>query len=156
MVSLEGLLPETDLRRHPGAYSTALQALEHLRRAGACFGFAAVATAANVHCLASEVFLNDMIERGCVFGYFTEYVPCGPDVRQEWILEEAARAKFRQRVLELRNHKPIVIVQFPHDEYGSTNRCTTAGKRVCTSAPRVTWSPVLSCRSPSKTSATGG
>ena len=39
------------------------------------------------------------------------------------------RSYFRQRVLDLRSRKPILLSQFPHDEYGKENRCSGAGKK---------------------------
>ncbi|MCK4450270.1 MAG: hypothetical protein KAX26_06730, partial [Anaerolineae bacterium] len=71
---------------------------------------------------------HKMVVLGCSVGFFSEYVPCGPNPRPDWILDEAARASFRQRVLDLRCHKPIVLIQFPHDEYGENNRCRAAGQ----------------------------
>jgi MoaA/NifB/PqqE/SkfB family radical SAM enzyme len=70
-----------------------------------------------------------MIELGCSVGYFTEYVPCGPDAIPEWVLNEEERATFHQTVLDLRRRKPIVLIQFPHDEYGVDNRCSAAGNK---------------------------
>jgi MoaA/NifB/PqqE/SkfB family radical SAM enzyme len=69
-----------------------------------------------------------MTTSGCAVGFFTEYVPCGPNPRPDWVLTEAARAAFHKRVLDFRRHKPIVISQFPHDEYGKDNRCSAAGR----------------------------
>lgn len=69
-----------------------------------------------------------MVDLGCSVGFFAEYVPCDPNPRHDWILDEAARAAFRRRVLDLRRRKPIVLIQFPHDEYGKDNRCSAAGR----------------------------
>ena len=128
LVSIEGFAADTDERRRPGAHRAALRALELLRDARACFGFAATNTAVNSGHLASDEFVDQMIALGCSVGYFTEYVPCGPQVREDWLLGEPARAAFRQRVLALRRRKPIVLIQFPHDEYGEANRCSAAGQ----------------------------
>lgn len=128
LVSIEGFPSDTDGRRHPGAHKTAIYALECLRDARACFGFAATNTAANIVHLGTDAFIDQMIALGCSVGYFTEYVPCGPNPRTDWILDEATRAVFRQRVLDLRRRKPIVLIQFPHDEYGEGNRCSAAGQ----------------------------
>jgi MoaA/NifB/PqqE/SkfB family radical SAM enzyme len=128
LVSIEGFAGVTDERRRPGAHETAMRAFGYLRKAEALFGFVATNTAANTHQLGTDAFIDQMVDIGCAVGFFTEYVPCGPDPRPDWVLDEATRAAFRQRILEFRRRKPIVISQFPDDEYGKENRCSGAGR----------------------------
>ena len=128
LVSIEGFASDTDERRQPGAHEGAIRALECLRDAQAVFGFVATNSATNTHQLGTDAFVDQMVALGCAVGFFTEYVPCGPDPRPEWVLGEAARAAFHQRILDLRRRKPIVLGQFPHDEYGKENRCSGAGR----------------------------
>ncbi len=129
LVSIEGFPSDTDERRRPTAYEAAIHAFRCLRDARACFGFAATNTTANTEHLGTDAFIDQMAALGCSVGYFIEYIPCGPHPRPDWTLDEAARAAFRQRVLDLRRHKSIVLIQFPHDEYGEDNRCSAAGKK---------------------------
>ena len=128
LVSIEGLARGTDERRRPGAYETAMRAFSHLRQARAVFGFVATNTSANSSQLATDAFIDRMVAIGCAVGFFTEYVPCGVNPRLDWVLDEATRAQFHKRVLEFRRDKPIVISQFPDDEYGKENRCSGAGR----------------------------
>jgi MoaA/NifB/PqqE/SkfB family radical SAM enzyme len=128
LVSIEGFASDTDERRQPGAHETAMRAFSHLRKAQALFGFVATNTSANSSQLATDEFIDQMVAIGCAVGFFTEYVPCGPNPRPDWVLDEATRAAFRKRVLEFRRRKPIVISQFPDDEYGRENRCSGAGR----------------------------
>lgn len=128
LVSIEGFASDTDERRQPGAYETAMRAFGYLRKAQVIFGFVATNTAANTYQLATDAFIDQMVAIGCAVGFFTEYVPCGLNPRPDWILDEAARAAFHKRVLEFRRRKPIVISQFPDDEYGKENRCSGAGR----------------------------
>ncbi len=127
LVSIEGLEEHTDNRRKKGSYETAVRAMKLLRDAGACFGFAATNTSENSKFLGTDTFIDRMIELGCTLGYFTEYVPCGPHPENDWLLSEEERNFFREKVLDFRKRKPIVLVQFPQDEYGEENRCTAAG-----------------------------
>ncbi len=60
-------------------------------------------------------------------GFFTEYVPCGDHPRHDWVLDRESREQFRQKVLELQARKSLVLIQFPHDEYGKANLCSAAG-----------------------------
>ena len=128
LVSIEGFAGDTDDRRRPGAHETALRALDQLRKAQALFGFCATNTAASTAQLASDVFIDQMVAIGCAVGFFTEYVPCGPNPSPDWVLNEATRAAFRKRIFEFRRSKPIVLSHFPDDEYGKENRCTAAGR----------------------------
>ncbi len=127
LVSIEGSTSDTDDRRGAGAHETALRAFDHLRKAQALFGFVATNTAANTAQLATEAFIDHMVANGCAVGFFTEYVPCGPNPNPDWVLDEATRASFRKRILEFRRSKPIVLSHFPDDEYGKENRCLAAG-----------------------------
>jgi len=129
LVSIDGFPEDTDEMRRPGAYEIAIRAFQALREAHICFGFAATGTAFNSDHLGSDLFVDQMIDLGCSVGYFTEYVPCGPNPIASWALNEEERAAFRQRVLDLRRRKPIVLIQFPHDEYGPDNRCSAAGRK---------------------------
>jgi MoaA/NifB/PqqE/SkfB family radical SAM enzyme len=128
LVSIEGFASNTDQRRQPGTHDIVMRAFTSLRKAHAVFGFVATNTTANTSQLATDEFIDQMVAIGCAVGFFTEYVPCGPNPKPEWVLDEAARVAFHERVLEFRRHKPIVLSQFPDDEYGVENRCSGAGR----------------------------
>jgi len=129
-VSVEGFPADTDGRRAPGAHAAALRALELLREADAISAFNAMVTTRNAGRVASDVFVDEMVARGCSLGAFTEYVPSGPSPRPEWVLGPDARAGLRRRIEALRRSKPIVLIHFPDDEYGLDNRCFAAGEDV--------------------------
>jgi MoaA/NifB/PqqE/SkfB family radical SAM enzyme len=128
LVSIEGLPEDTDERRVEGGHKVALRALSHLRRAGLCFGFAAMNTAANTGSVSTDEFIDRMSELGCSFGYITEYVPTGSATRSDYRVNAESRAALRQRVVELRRTRRLVLVQFPFDEYGDDNVCSGAGR----------------------------
>ena len=128
LVSIEGSCDCTDERRGDGAHQAVLEAMAMLREADAFFGFAATNNTQNSGYLGSDEFIDNMIEQGCSAGLITEYVPCGQKPRSEWVLKTMQREQFRQRILEMRSVKPIVLVQFPQDEYGEANICSGAGR----------------------------
>jgi MoaA/NifB/PqqE/SkfB family radical SAM enzyme len=128
LVSIERFASDTDELRQPGAHEIAMHAFAHLRKAQAVFGFIATNTSANTSQLATDEFIDQMVTFGCIAGFFTEYVPCGLNPMPDWVLGEAARSEFRKRVIEFRRRKPIVLSQFPDDEYGKENRCSGAGR----------------------------
>jgi MoaA/NifB/PqqE/SkfB family radical SAM enzyme len=127
LVSIEGFKEHTDNRRKKGSHQTAVRAMKLLQEAGAFFGFAATNTSENSGTLGTDKFIDNMIKLGCSLGYFTEYIPCGLYPKKDWVLSEKTRKYFRERVLTFRRNKPIVLIQFPQDEYGEENRCTAAG-----------------------------
>jgi MoaA/NifB/PqqE/SkfB family radical SAM enzyme len=129
LVSLEGEAGATDERRKVGAHEAVLRAFRVLREAGCCFGFAAMVTRRNAAELHSDIFIDGMVREGCAVGYFTEYVPVGTNVKHDWLFDEPCREEFRRKVLELRRRKPLLVIHFPHDEYGSRNRCSGAGRK---------------------------
>ncbi len=128
LVSIEGRSCDTDERRQEGAHAAALGALASLRKAGACYGFAAMSTALNSYYLTSDGFVDQMASLGCVFGLLTEYVPCEASTKREWFPTEAVRGEMRRRVLSLRRRKRVALIQLPYDEYGTANRCSAAGR----------------------------
>ena len=128
LVSIEGFASDTDQRRQPGTHEVVMRAFANLRKTRAVFGFVATNTTANTSLLATDEFIDQMVAIGCAVGFFTEYVPCGPNPKPEWVLDEAARVAFHRRILEFRRRKPIVLSQFPDDEYGVENRCSGAGR----------------------------
>jgi MoaA/NifB/PqqE/SkfB family radical SAM enzyme len=127
LVSLEGQPHHTEERRGGGSHKIALRALELLKEAKACYGFSTTVTRENCWYVSSDDFIDEMIWRGCSIGYLVEYVPCGPKALPELVPDREERVAIRKRVLDLRNRKPLVLVHFPDDEYGSDNRCSAAG-----------------------------
>ena len=73
--------------------------------------------------LSSEEFTDEMIAKGCILGFHTEYVPVASGLDASMMLGEAERLEFRQRILRLRRTKPIIIAHLPDDEYDSEGRC---------------------------------
>jgi MoaA/NifB/PqqE/SkfB family radical SAM enzyme len=128
LVSIEGSSVFTDQRRGDGAHQAVLEAMAMLKDAGGFFGFAATNNAENSSYLGSDEFIDDLIDRGCSVGLITEYIPCGQKPRFEWVLNAMQREEFRQRIIKMRSLKPIVLVQFPQDEYGEANICSGAGR----------------------------
>lgn len=128
LVSIEGNRDFTDRRRGDGAHQAVLKAMAMLKESGAFFGFAATNNSQNSGYLGSPDFIDNMVALGCSVGLITEYVPCGQEPRSEWVLDAMQRKLFRQRILEMRSKKPIVLVQFPQDEYGEANICSGAGR----------------------------
>jgi len=129
LISIDGDSEAHDRRRGEGSHRLAMRAMNLLRESRCPFGFATVNTRENWRTYMETDFLVDMIRRGCALGLFTEYVPVGPDPRNDWVMEPGDRDTFRDWVLRQRERSGLMLVQFPQDEYGAANRCTGAGIR---------------------------
>ena len=127
LVSLEGRPSHTEERRGDNSHTIALSTLKLLKEAKACYGFATTVTTSNCLYVSSDNFIDEMIRLGCSVGYLVEYIPCGPNSCPEWVPDREMRVEIRKRVVDLRNRKPLILVHFPDDEYGSDNRCSAAG-----------------------------
>ena len=123
MVSLEGSREQTDVRRGNGIYDQVTRAMRYLQDAEAVFGFSAMVTRDNFETLVSDQFIEEMVDCGCALGFYTEYIPVGSAAQWELVLENEEREQFRERILEIRRSKPIMVAHLPDDEYGPDGKC---------------------------------
>lgn len=114
-ISVEGFREETNSRRGPGAFERILKAMEALLEAGVAFGFSVTATRQNNELIVSDEFIDIYIERGCLIGWYFNYVPIGrrPEVG---LMPTPQQRDYRRRQLEiLRRTKPILLADFWND-----------------------------------------
>jgi MoaA/NifB/PqqE/SkfB family radical SAM enzyme len=114
-ISIEGMETETDARRGPGTFKAVMAAMAHLREAGAVFGFSATYTRNNVDALIDEAFIDLMIEKGAMYGWFFMFIPVGKDDDMNLMCTPSQRDAMRRHVLNLRKTKPIFVVDFWND-----------------------------------------
>ncbi len=114
-ISLEGMEEETDARRGPGVFSKVMEAMDCLREAGAVFGFSATYTRQNVEVLTGEAFVDMLIDKGAMYGWFFMMVPVGKGDDMNLMCTPAQRDTMRRHVLNLRKTKPIFVVDFWND-----------------------------------------
>ena len=114
-VSLEGDREMTDARRGKGTYGKVMRVFERLKSNGVMYGFSATATRKNIGYLGSDEFVQSMLDCGCLFGWFFQYIPIGrnPDISLQPLPEQ--REKFRHDVYRQRNTHPIFTVDFWND-----------------------------------------
>jgi MoaA/NifB/PqqE/SkfB family radical SAM enzyme len=114
-ISIEGMETETDARRGPGTFKAVMAAMDHLLEAGAVFGFSATYTRNNVDALIDEAFIDLMIEKGAMYGWFFMFIPVGKDDDMNLMCTPSQRDAMRRHVLNLRKTKPIFVVDFWND-----------------------------------------
>jgi MoaA/NifB/PqqE/SkfB family radical SAM enzyme len=123
VVSIEGTEEQTDHRRGNFVYHHVKKAMDNLQKAGATFGFSTTVTRENFDYLVCEQFIEEMLNRGCALGFYTEYIPVGSAARWEMLMEDDEQRWFRERLLEIRRTKPLMPVHLPDDEYAMDNKC---------------------------------
>jgi len=127
-ISVEGNEADTDLRRGPGTYAKILRAMRRLKDRGVLFAFSATAVPANLDHLTSDAFAEEMIARGCMYGWYFQYMPVGADPDPERMLSPEERSRLRDGVIRLRTTHPIFLADFWNDGELMLG-CMSGGKR---------------------------
>lgn len=126
-LSVEGFENDTDFRRGKGIFKKVLEAMDNLKREGVLFGFSAVPAKRNAKVLSSEEFFDFVIEKGCFFGWFFQYIPIGMEPNVDLMMTPEQRNNFRKRIKEIRKNKPIFVADFWNDG-PFTNGCMAGGR----------------------------
>jgi MoaA/NifB/PqqE/SkfB family radical SAM enzyme len=93
-----------------------------LQDAGVLFGFSSVLTADSIEYLGKTEFVSSMREAGCTIGVFNEFIPIS-EKDKECLPSAAQKKRFRERLQELRESEPIILIHLPYDEYDEAGRC---------------------------------
>ena len=111
-ISVEGFDQANDFRRGAGTYAKTVRAMDLLREVGAPFGFSTCYHAENTEEVASEGFVDAMIEKGCMFGWYFTYMPLGQHARTELLVTPEQRQLMYERVHEFRAKKGDLLDRF--------------------------------------------
>ncbi|MBW1680647.1 MAG: radical SAM protein [Deltaproteobacteria bacterium] len=114
-ISVEGFEKETDERRGKGHFARVMKAMDLLREARILFGFSATLTRQNTELLNSDRFVDFMIEKGCVLGWYFMYVPIGREPNLDIMPTPEQRGAQVERLARLRATKPIFLADFWND-----------------------------------------
>ena len=128
LLSLEGNEEYTDARRGEGVYKKVMSAMDKLREAGVILGFSSCPTRENIEYLASDEFVDNMLEKGCHYGFYFQYVPVGRDPDPEIMPTPEQRNKIRYSLYRHRNTKPILLIDFWNDG-PEVNGCMAGGRK---------------------------
>lgn len=125
--SIEGSEEDTDFRRGEGTYQAVIRAMDILREKGVVFGFSACYTSKNIGTIGSDEFVDLMIEKGCLFGWYFTYIPVGKDAVTDLIASADQRAYMYHKIREWRGTKPCFLLDFWNDgEY--VHGCIAGGR----------------------------
>lgn len=126
-MSVEGFEEDTDMRRGKGTYRKVIEAMDLLKAHGVPFGFSACYHRLNTETVGSDAFVDLMVEKGAMFGWYFTYMPLGSDSRADLLVTPDQRAYMYHRVREMRDTKPIFLVDFWNDgEY--VGGCVAGGR----------------------------
>jgi MoaA/NifB/PqqE/SkfB family radical SAM enzyme len=114
-ISVEGLEEETDRRRGKGAFAKITGNMETMKGLGGVVAFSATATSQNIDEILDERFIQTMIDRGCLYGWYLMYIPVGTKTVLELMPTPAQRMHLTKRVRALRRKYPILLGMFWND-----------------------------------------
>jgi MoaA/NifB/PqqE/SkfB family radical SAM enzyme len=126
-ISVEGFESETDMRRGKGTYQKVVEAMRLLQERKLPFGFSTCYHRQNTDVIGSEEYFDDMIAKGCKFGWIFTYMPIGTGAIPELVATADQREFMYQQVRKFRKTKPIFTMDFWNDgEY--VNGCIAGGR----------------------------
>jgi MoaA/NifB/PqqE/SkfB family radical SAM enzyme len=128
MVSVEGSREETDMRRGRGMYDRVMETFGRLSEAGLLFGFSATCTRSSADHIATDAFLEEMLDHGCKVGWFFQYIPTGDDPDLGYMATPTQRAALHKKVTEWRRKYPIFLGDFWNDG-PFVDGCMAGGER---------------------------
>ncbi|MBQ9531904.1 MAG: radical SAM protein [Eubacterium sp.] len=125
--SIEGYEEENDFRRGEGTFKKCTAAMQRLKDRGVPFGASLCYTSKNTDVLASDEYMDWLIERGVKFAWFFTYMPTGNGAVTELMVSPEQRALMFKKMREWRETKPIFALDFWNDgEY--VQGCIAGGR----------------------------
>lgn len=126
-ISIEGFEEATDARRGPGTYKKVLRAMEILKEKKLVFGASCCYTSVNTDSIASEAFIDALIDWGCKFAWYFTYMPIGVNAVPELMARPEQRELMYHTVRANRKNKAIFTMDFWNDgEY--VEGCIAGGR----------------------------
>jgi len=114
-ISIEGFEKDTDYRRGKGTFEKVMRTMDILRKNKVPFGYSVCVTRKNAEIVTSDEFLDLMIEKGALIGWYFLYMPVCGDKNTELMPTPEQRNKQRLRRDYIRAKKPIFIIDFWND-----------------------------------------
>ena len=127
-ISIEGFEEATDGRRGHGTYQKVIHAMEILKKKRLAFGLSCCYTSKNIDSIASNEFMDHMIDWGAKFVWYFHYMPVGNDAAPELLPTPEQREYMYHQIRHIRATKPIFAMDFQNDgEF--VGGCIAGGRR---------------------------
>lgn len=127
-ISVEGFKKETDRRRGLGTFEKITGAMDRLKERGVPFGFSATVIRENNEFLVSEEFVDFYVEKGCLLGWYFNYIPIGRKPDLSLMPTPEQRIYRLERLREMRKTRPILLADFWNDG-PLVGGCIAGGRR---------------------------
>ncbi|MDE5604606.1 MAG: radical SAM protein [Eubacterium sp.] len=125
--SIEGYEEENDFRRGEGTFGKCTAAMKRLKDRHIPFGASLCYTSKNTEVLASDEYMDWLIDKGVMFAWYFTYMPTGNGAVTDLMVSPEQRALMFKKVREWRNTKPIFSMDFWNDgEY--VQGCVAGGR----------------------------
>ena len=125
--SIEGYEEENDFRRGEGTFAKCTAAMKRLKDRHIPFGASLCYTSKNTEVLASDEYMDWLIEQGVMFAWYFTYMPTGNGAVTDLMVNPEQRALMYKKVREWRHSKPIFSMDFWNDgEY--VQGCIAGGR----------------------------
>ena len=119
LISVEGSEIVSDERRgKPGVYARTIAGLEACTRNRLITGVTTSVCRNNIDDLVNESWVDELIRRGVHYVWYTTYRPVGPDPSRELSLDQEQLLRVRRFAMDVRNKKPIGVVDAYWDDKG--------------------------------------
>jgi len=126
-ISIEGTEEANDARRGEGCYKAVRRAMEILKERKLGFGFSTCYTSQNAEVVGSEEFIDDMVNAGCLYGWYFTYMPVGKEAHTDLLATAEQRKYMYDQIRKFRGEKSIFLMDFWNDgEY--VNGCIAGGR----------------------------
>ena len=126
-ISVEGYEKETDFRRGKGSYKKMIKGMDNLKKYGVPFGFACCYHNKNVYTVGSEEFIDFLIDKGAIFGWFFTYMPIGKNAVVDLMAEPEQREWMFHQIRHIRKDRKLLVIDFWNDgDY--VRGCIAGGK----------------------------
>jgi len=112
---LEGFEEDTDYRRGKRTFQKIVQCFNNLQEQGIVTGASSMVTRNNIETVASDKFIDFLIEMGVFYLWYFLFIPVGKDPEMDLMPTPEQREYLRKRDAEIRKAKPIFIGDFWND-----------------------------------------
>ncbi len=126
VISIEGLLPETDERRGKGVFGAVMEVIDELNKEDVFYGLSITVTRENFDIVTGDTFLKTMSQSGCKLFFLVEYVPV-QEGTDNLVITDLQKEQLTGMANELRRKFKGVFVNFPGDE-NTFGGCLAAGR----------------------------
>lgn len=104
-----------DGRRGKGVYQKVMHAMDLLKTYGLIFGTSICYTRANIDTVTSDKFFDMIIEKGCRYAWYFNYMPVGNDAALDLLPTKEQREYMYHRIREIRGltGRKTACIRFP-------------------------------------------